>query len=452
MKALFRVFLLGILCGAVFQTARADDLVKMYLDYARFRYDDTQTYLEIYYLLNDTRSASTRTALDVPLKFYLANVDADSLLAASDISVQLPGANGGNGNSLKGSLIKTVLPPGRYEIKMVRMNPMGTSAIDSISYEFAATPFSGEKIKLSDLELASNIKTGSRRKDALFYKNTMEVFPNPTHIYGLENSQLYYYVEVYNIAPMEGAEDLEIQVAIKDKDGNVHNERTYKRSREHESRVENGRFDISELDNGLYTLLFAVVDPTREYSVFNINNFYVLNRDEAGVSRGDPMALYPTSDYFNMPEEEVDLHFAQSRYLATKEEIRIFEVLDDPEAKRVFMFRFWYEREQNNPGLREEYFNRIEVANQRYRYHNRSGWQSDMGRVYILYGDPGQIVRRPNNPDTDPFEVWTYYELEGGVKFLFVDESGFKNYRLMSSTMTGELYDPAWDIYMNTAD
>jgi len=70
--------------------------------------------------------------------------------------------------------------------------------------------------------------------------------------------------------------------------------------------------------------------------------------------------------------------------------------------------------------------------------------KSDRGRIFIIYGEPSEIERYPNQVDTKPYEIWYYNELEGGVVFVFGDLTGFSDYTLLHSTLRGELRDDNW--------
>ncbi len=75
----------------------------------------------------------------------------------------------------------------------------------------------------------------------------------------------------------------------------------------------------------------------------------------------------------------------------------------------------------------------------------KEGWKTDRGRVYIMYGEPNEIERYPNQTQTRPYEIWSYYDLEGGVRFVFGDITGFADYQLLHSTKRGELRDQYWE-------
>ncbi|MDZ7765279.1 MAG: GWxTD domain-containing protein [Melioribacteraceae bacterium] len=72
------------------------------------------------------------------------------------------------------------------------------------------------------------------------------------------------------------------------------------------------------------------------------------------------------------------------------------------------------------------------------------GYKSDMGRIYLSYGDPDRIERFPNESNLKPYEIWHYDNIEGGVLFIFGDLSGFSEYELLHSTKRGEMYDENW--------
>lgn len=450
-KLILLLILLLVSTSPLFSQASSSKNIRMFLDFSRFRYDEHNTYLEIYYLLHNTGNPEVNQSNEILLEFSLSDENKDSLLASSILKVSLE--NGvTNGNSLegvKGSLIKTVLPSGKYQIKMVRLSQDGSQRLDSLNQVFVSPTFKMDKIALSDLELCSNIVTGSKNEKGLFYKNTMEVFPNPMRIYNQENSELFYYIELYNIRSENPQNEVKIEVAIADTEGKIKEQKNYTRNRAYESLVEFGSFDVGALGNGLYTLVFAATDPVANYSTYTRSNFYVVNASAITADQESMIEAFSKSEYMFMSETEADEKINQALYIATPEEKHIAKTLTDAESKRMFLFKFWFSRESPvMEGLKDEYYTRVDYTNEQYAFANRKGWQSDRGRVYIVYGQPSDVDRQPNNPDGRPYEIWTYHELEGGVKFLFVDETGFGDYKLVSSTMRGEIYDPGWDQLM----
>jgi GWxTD domain-containing protein len=211
--------------------------------------------------------------------------------------------------------------------------------------------------------------------------------------------------------------------------------------------VEKGTFNVSKLESGLYTLIVAVTDPINNESVYRRRNFYVHNPDII-VAREEPALSYAESQFTYMTEAELDQKFAEAQYLANKSEIQIYNLLNSADSKREFLLRFWKTRTRENPDLIEDYYSRVDYTNENFRSGGTKGWQTDMGRVYILYGQPDQIEKFPSGQNENPYEIWQYHNVEGGVEFDFVDTEGFGQYRLVNSTKRGEINDPNWRNYV----
>ncbi len=149
-----------------------------------------------------------------------------------------------------------------------------------------------------------------------------------------------------------------------------------------------------------------------------------------------------------MSEEEIDDLFSKSKYIATNPEIEKYKALSTEDAKREFIYNFWKARDENPADERNEnylnYVNRVNLSNERFSALGKKGWKTDRGRVIIVYGEPTEIQRFPNQTNTRPYEIWRYESIEGGVEFYFGDLTGFNDYQLLHSTKRGELRDDNW--------
>ncbi|HPC36262.1 MAG TPA: GWxTD domain-containing protein [Candidatus Marinimicrobia bacterium] len=122
----------------------------------------------------------------------------------------------------------------------------------------------------------------------------------------------------------------------------------------------------------------------------------------------------------------------QLRYIARGDVISKMKKASGEEKKNLFL-EFWRERDPT-PGTEEnelmnEYYRRVAYANQNFSGY-LEGWKTDMGMIYILFGPPNDIERHPFEIQTKPYEIWYYYELNR--TFIFVDETGFGEYRLIT--------------------
>lgn len=128
------------------------------------------------------------------------------------------------------------------------------------------------------------------------------------------------------------------------------------------------------------------------------------------------------------PEEIIE----QLELLGNRDEIRKLErAKNDPDSFANAYRSFWQTRdptpatEQNE--VEEEFYRRIRIANERYG-NREKGWRTDMGKVFIVHGEPDEIERHPFDINRRAYEIWYYYE--GRRIFYFVDRIGDGTYQL----------------------
>ena len=103
------------------------------------------------------------------------------------------------------------------------------------------------------------------------------------------------------------------------------------------------------------------------------------------------------------------------------------------DGERLTMFESFWKSIDPSPSTAknealEEYYARIQVANQRFKSYNE-GWLTDMGRVYIIYGEPLTVEKVLGQNRLTVYARWTY---PNGVVVTFEDPSGFGDFRLRS--------------------
>jgi len=125
------------------------------------------------------------------------------------------------------------------------------------------------------------------------------------------------------------------------------------------------------------------------------------------------------------PEDEEWLSLV--RYIITTEERKIF--LELPESEREkFKEEFWLRRdpdpdtEENE--FRDEYFRRIKLATQMFMGEGRPGWQTDRGRIFILFGPPTERSTFPMESSGNCREIWYY----GNFPVVFIDQNCTGNF------------------------
>ncbi len=139
-------------------------------------------------------------------------------------------------------------------------------------------------------------------------------------------------------------------------------------------------------------------------------------------------------------------------YIATPEEREVYSKLATDQERDRFIEDFWRRRDPDPKTaaneFREEHYRRLAYANERFKV-GRSGWRTDRGRIYIIYGPPtrvrsypaGSLYNRPlseggGQTKTFPFEVWSYRSIPGlgsDVELEFVDSDLSGDYHLSLS-------------------
>ena len=313
------------------------------------------------------------------------------------------------GNKLFSLTHRTVdIDPGTYQLNVVFRDQESRKA-SQIRKSFVVTDFSKDSLSLSDIMLVSRLLVSGERKT---------VVPNITGSVNPGSAGFFLFFELYCTPRLDSADVL---YKIYDSKKN-----------EVFKRVER------EAIAGSKTLLFVKVDST------NIPMGSYIVSAEAVVQDGISGKSFraTTSRSLNvrspdMPEEILDIDKAidQLIYIAKDAEMQYIRDGATPEERRKRFMEFWAKRDpdpntQRNE-LMEEYYGRIQYANQNFG-HRLDGWRTDMGMVFIRFGTPENIERHPLEIDSKPYEIWYYYQLSR--QFIFVDETGFGDYRLMYPT------------------
>jgi len=316
--------------------------------------------------------------------------------------------------------------------------------------ELSVTAFSNAPT-LSDIDVCSSI-IESTQKESSFYKNTYEVFTNPSRFFGSTFTPvLYSYVELYNLIP---SEEYSIITRLVNWKGAVVKEQTRKKVSPSPDIVDVSTMKMLSYPSGKYFYQMELLDKEGKSLALRQKAIYIYNPDvKTETVQPDRSHLLALSAVYNgMDEAELDKEFASTRYISRRDDEKIYSKLNTFDAKRDFLAQFWSDVESGKRGYsdvtRAVYTERVSVANQRYRQFGKEGWKTDRGRVYILYGEPSDVERYPMGDNVKPYEIWQYDSIEGGVQFIFVDRSGYGEYILVHSTKRGEIQDENWQQYL----
>ncbi len=156
----------------------------------------------------------------------------------------------------------------------------------------------------------------------------------------------------------------------------------------------------------------------------------ILDKD-GKVNKSMIKRIFSNITGFPISITDLDKAVSQLVYIAVGNEQSFIEDAENYDEKLNRFKAFWKTKDPTPNTVENEVFNeyyrRISFSNEKFKTY-MEGWKTDMGMVYILLGPPNNVERHPFEYDSKPYEIWEYYTLNRS--FLFVDETGFGEYRL----------------------
>ena len=432
------------------QTFGPIEPMRLHVDYARFRGDEKEMFVEIYYSFpegsvtykSDSEGFKGGAEITAIVMQKDSMVYGDRWLVPHVVKDSSALRNGMN---LVG-LTSVGLPEGEYTLKVIGKDRNDLMRQDSVNMRLPVKMVGQDRMQLSDVELASNIKT-QRSKTSPFYKNTLEVIPSPEGLFS-EDQKCFYYAEAYNLLGPAVGRGYFVSMVVFDAAGHEVVSRERERKPIAESTVLVDNLAIGQLKSGTYSLLIGLLDSTKKVISSTGRKFFVYNR-KLGIDSTLFLSASSGSfgEYAGVEEPELDREFEWARYEATDVDKAQYKKLKSVDAKRKYLSEFWHKRPL---GFKEEYLKRVAHANATFAVLGRTGYKTDRGRVYIMYGPPDDYERHPNESDLRPYEIWTFQSIQGGVIFVFVQRTSGGDFELVHSTHRNELHDENWQQYIQT--
>jgi GWxTD domain-containing protein len=138
--------------------------------------------------------------------------------------------------------------------------------------------------------------------------------------------------------------------------------------------------------------------------------------------------------------KDLDKAIKQLRYIATQDEIDYIETATTTSEKQKRFEEYWKKQDPTPNTDRneafEEYYERLNYADRSFKSYN-DGWLTDKGNVYVVFGKPDNAERYAGYADNRIYEKWTYLS---NREFLFVDNTGFGDFRLIRPMTVLEKY------------
>jgi GWxTD domain-containing protein len=313
---------------------------------------------------------------------------------------------------LSSSFIK--LPLGDYKIS-VQVVDLDTKRGFRKEGFVTVRNFAKNPITMSDIMMVSSVKIENETKT---------IIPNISKTITSTNQNFYLFFEVYNNT--DKSDSINITYKIN---------RIKKKKKTESISVYSG--EATEfVKPGKNSIIVEVKNPNLGFGD------YIIFVEARLKSNSDNYSIAQTPflvRWHEFPEliSDLDKAIEQLVYIAKPEEINYIKSAPNEAEKERRFLEFWRKKDPTPNTLKnelmEEYYGRVKYANEHFS-HYIEGWKTDMGMVYIIFGPPSSVDRHPFDIDSKPYEIWYYYEINR--RFIFLDESGFGDYRLIT---------PLWD-------
>lgn len=299
------------------------------------------------------------------------------------------------------------LPPDNYDLEGLLTDTFSGNRYN-FKKDMKLKDFKSKLPDISGIEFVREVDYS--KTNPLFYKDNMTIIPSVSRTFGFSQPKLMFYYRIYNKPDfkgdyyviydfMAGTKFIKSDTAMFTSAGDV-----------------TGRLEETNVEDflpGIYELVANISSPGSKLKIRAETEFMI---------EWSPVSIV-LNDYKTAVQ--------QLRYIASDEEMK--HLTDAPPDKRLEYWNNFWASKDHTPGtpeneIKELYYRRLRYADVNFGVFGRNGWKTDMGMVYITFGQPDEIERHPFDIDSKPYQIWYYYDEK--LTFLFVDYNGYGEYEL----------------------
>ncbi|HEX2975922.1 MAG TPA: GWxTD domain-containing protein [Bacteroidales bacterium] len=362
------------------------------------------------------------------------------------------------------------LPNGNYtlELSIADKNVQKDPAI--LNYPFTID-FPADKPSVSTIQLV-NSYTKSTQSNVLS-KSGYDLVPLVDNFFPSEKDKLIFYGEIYNPLHAEGSDEkFLVSYYIESfENGRIFNEfARVKREPSKPVMVVLNEFDISRLPTGNYNLVVNLKDKNN-LELATSSTFFQRSNPEMNSLANDFTTVDLTNSFVTsiIDADTLREYIRSFTPVATEMEKMFiqYQLASAPvNAMQQYFLKFWENRDPLNPkGAWETYNRQVRRVNAAFKTQVKKGYETDMGYVFLKYGEPNTIQDVPYdaNQKNIPYQIWHYYSLNNGrernKKFVFISsELTVRDYTLVHSDASGEIQNYNWqgmlrrELWLDDAD
>lgn len=300
-----------------------------------------------------------------------------------------------------GDTLSLDVAPGKYRLRMV-IRSLDTAATGMVEREVVVPEYEPGRLALGTMAF-------DRAQAAQAEAGVFE--PNPSRDYGEEWPVLRVRVPVYGDPGTRYRAELIVE-------------------------TDQGAIEATRKDTVLQTA--PVTEHTLTTSVLALDvGVHFLKVRVRAVDGGPDATARARFRVLTSPKswgEDFEKMVAQVSYVASRDEVEALREAPEDEREAAWA-AFWRGRDPDPATeaneFKVEFLRRLGHANMRFK-SLVEGWQTDMGRTYIQYGEPDDVEAQPVDRMLHSWEVWYYYREH--LKFTFMDTEGFGEFSLVETS------------------
>ncbi len=368
------------------------------------------------------------------------------------------------------------LPYGNIKIKLTLTDLADSTHpfvyADSISTSRSDKPFYGS-LQLLDTIISSSANTS-------FSKNNSQQIPLCLNFLDDNKHQLHFYTELYHTNSLSQGDYPIIQKTyISHKEGESPLTKYVRTDTITSSDKQpiSGSFLINALESGNYYLNTTLQNSARLTIASASTFFQRMNKNPEQPDSVTKTVAANDTGLEHVTVLNLDKTFLHRYDLAQlKAILKMLLPVSDPVGTqaiqgfirkpdemymRYYIYNYFAGINRKDPGEAwKEFSSKVKEVNKRFSESGIPGYETERGFIYLRYGQPTEIINVENEVGALPYEVWQYNVLTqlnhkdvADAVFLFYKRSeAMSVYRLLHSSVTGEMQNPAWRNYLYVND
>lgn len=444
LKRLFTFLLLPLSLFSAQNQSEVDFNVT--LDYSRFSIEGG-IYLDVYLMIPQSifTFVKAENGLEAQVVFQTALIQDDIVPYDPDRwtrTYRAPDRQSISALTWVPDISKFYVEPGDYTLQVTIVD-VHSKKQQTMRRPISLELFPPGEITISDITLASQVIKAKAENE--FTRYGYDVVPNAQRTFTSGAPMMYYFFEAYGLS---GTGDYGVHTQILSLNGDIVQDfPSSTKKMPGTSVVEWGGLNTAGLGSGIYKLAIEISEGVTNRSITQKRTFYILRE-----SSGKQDDVEEKDDYAGLSASQVDDIYKVVSVIMDKKEKRLYEKSDDVGRRKV-LNTFW-ERRDPDPEtpvneFKVEFYQRVQMANRDFGSEKDGGWSTDRGRVLIKYGPPNNIDTQQSSLDQKPWITWEYYDIEGGVYFIFVDRTGYGSFQLVTSNARDEVQDSDWERFLD---